>query len=107
MQCGKHHGRGIKARDKGQHDIALEHFKAGLKYAELTGNEGTIAFELESIARTYEDLGKLSEAKELAEKCLALYNNLLTADKEDCISARVSDVKDLLLKLQGQSPTHN
>lgn len=106
MQCGKHHGRGIKARDKCQHDDALKHFKAGLKCAELTGNEGTIAFEMECIARTYEDLGKVSEAKEFAEKCLALYNKLLSADKEDCISARVSGVQDLLLRLQDQSPTH-
>jgi hypothetical protein len=45
MQCGRHHGKANKFRDRGELEKAVFHFEQALPHAERTGNKGTIAFE--------------------------------------------------------------
>lgn len=52
MQCGRHHGKANKFRDRGELEKAIIHFEQALPYAEITGNKGTVAFEMECIAIT-------------------------------------------------------
>jgi hypothetical protein len=96
IQCGRHHGKGLKFKDRGTYETSWKHFQNALKYAASTGNAGTVALETECIAWTYLQMKQKTEAKEFAERSFALYQNLRASDKKGVFSARVSGLEDLL-----------
>jgi tetratricopeptide (TPR) repeat protein len=96
IQCGLHHGKGNRYKDRGNLDKAVMHFKQALPYAERTGNLGTVAFEMECIAITYLEMKNSSEAKEYAGSSLKLYRNLAEQGKDDVFAKGVSRMEQLL-----------
>jgi len=96
IQCGRYHGKGLKFKDQGTYETAIKHFQTALKYAESTGNVGTVAFETECLAWTYLQMNQKTEAREFAERSLGLYQSIQANDKKDVFSAHVSGLEDLL-----------
>lgn len=96
LQCGRHHGKGNKFKNKGNYDKAIIHFKKALLHAENTGNKGTLAFENECVAITFLEMKKPVEAKKYAERSLELYRGLAGQDEDKFFAEAVSRVEKLL-----------
>ena len=96
IQCGRHHGKGNKFKERGNLEKALMHFKLALPYAEETGNLGTVAFQMECIAVTYLEMKNPTAAKEYAENCLKLYRSLVEASRADIFAEAVLRVEQML-----------
>jgi uncharacterized protein (DUF2225 family) len=99
MQCGRHHGKANKFKDKGELGKAITHFELALSYAEITDNKGTVAFEMECIAITYQEMKKLPEAKRYAEKSLSIYRTLAEGDRDKFFAGAASRVERLIEKI--------
>src|SRR5690242_19399924 len=100
IQCGRHHGKGLKYRRRGDLENAVTHFKQALPNAERTGNDATVAFEMECIAITYLEMNKLLDAKKYAESSLAYYRTLSALSKDDLFTKAVSRLEKMLSKIQ-------
>jgi tetratricopeptide (TPR) repeat protein len=96
IQCGRHQGKANKLKQRGELEKAITHFEQALTYAERTGNRGTVAFEMECIAITYQEMKKLSEAKKYAESSLRIYRTLAEGSKDDFFAGAASRVEQLL-----------
>jgi tetratricopeptide (TPR) repeat protein len=96
IQCGRHHGKANKYRERGDLEKAVMHFEQALPYAERTCNAGTVAFEMECIAITYQEMKKSSDAKKYAESSLKIYRTLAEGSKDDFFAEAVSRVEKLL-----------
>lgn len=100
IQCGLHHGKGNKFKDRGDLEKALMHFREALSYAEKTGNTGTVAFEMECIAITYQELKQSSEAMNYAERSLNLYRTLADQFQEDFFTEAASRMEQLVNEIK-------
>jgi tetratricopeptide (TPR) repeat protein len=100
IQCGRHHGKGLKYRRRGELEKAVMHFKQALPNAERTGNFGTVAFEMECIAITYLEMKSPSEAKEYAESSLKLYRSLAEQGKDDVFTEAVLRMEQTLSEIE-------
>jgi hypothetical protein len=100
IQCGRHHGKGNKFKDDGDLQKAIVHFLAALPYAEKTGNKGTVAFEMECIAITYQLLRQPSDAMKYAEKSLNLYRTLAAQFDKDFFAEAALRVEQLMSEIQ-------
>ena len=98
MQCGRHHGKANKFKEQGDLEKAIMHFEQALPYAERTRNNGTVAFEMECIAITYQETKKPSEAKKYAESSLRIYRTLAEDSKDNFFAEAASRVEQLLDK---------
>jgi len=96
IQCGRHHGKANKFKERGELEKAVMHFEQALPYAERNGNRGTIAFEMECIAITYHEMKKPSEAKEYAERSLSIYRTLTEGNKDDFFAEAAYRVEQLI-----------
>ncbi len=96
IQCGRNHGKANKYKERGNLEKAVKHFEQALPYAERTGNSGTVAFEMECIAITYQEMKKSSEAKKYAESSLKIYRALAEGSKDDFFAGAASRVEQLL-----------
>lgn len=96
MQCGRHHGKANKYKERGDLEKAIMHFEQALPYAERTGNSGTVAFEMECIAITYQEMKKPTEAKKYAESSLRIYRTLAEGSKDDFFMGAASRVEQLI-----------
>lgn len=96
MQCGRHHGKADKFKERGELLKAITHFEQALPYAELTGNKGTVAFEMECIAITYQEMKKRTEAMKYAERSLSIYRTLAEGDEDDFFAGAASRVEQLI-----------
>jgi len=96
MQCGRHHGKANKFKEQGDLEKAIMHFEQALPYAERTGNRGTVAFEMECIASTYQEMKKTSEAKKYAECSLKIYRTLAEGNKDGFFARAASRVEQLI-----------
>jgi len=100
IQCGRHHGKANKYKERGDLEKAVMHFKQALPYAERTGNVATVAFEMECIAITCREIGHLPEAKEYAEYSLKGYRNIAEQTEDDFFAEAASRVKQLLSEMR-------
>ena len=100
IQCGRHHGKGNKYKERGDLENAVMHFKQALPYAERTGNLGTVAFEMECSAITYLEMKSPLEAKEYAESSLKLYRILTEQGKDDIFSEAVSRMEQIFSEIE-------
>lgn len=96
MQCGRHHGKANKFKDRGELEKAVTHFEQALSYAEITGNKGAVAFEMECIAITYQEMKKRTEAKKYAERSLSIYRTIAEGGKDDFFAGAASRVEKLI-----------
>lgn len=96
IQCGRHHGKAYKYNERGNLEKAVMHFKQALRYAERTGNDGTVAFEMECIAIAYHEMNNSSESKKYAESSLSLYRALAEVSKDDLFVEAASRVEQLI-----------
>ena len=99
MQCGRHHGKANKFKDRGELEKAITHFEQALSYAEITGNNGTVAFEMECIAITFQEMKKRTEAKKYAERSLSIYRTLAEGGKDEYFAGAASRVEQLIEKI--------
>lgn len=97
--CGRHHGKANKFRDRGELEKAVFHFEQALHHAERTGNKGTVAFEMECIAITYQELKKLPEARKYAERSLNIYRTLADGEKDEFFAGAANRVEELIEKI--------
>jgi tetratricopeptide (TPR) repeat protein len=99
MQCGRHHGKANKFKKQGNLEKAIMHFEQALPYAERTGNRGTVAFEMECIAITYQEMMKSSEAEKYAESSLNIYRALAEGSNDNFFAGAASRVEQLLREI--------
>ena len=99
IQCGRHHGKANKFKERGEREKAVTHFEQALSYAERTCNRGTVAFEMECIAITYQEMKKPSEAKKYAESSLKISRTLTEGSKDVFFAGAASRVEQLIDKV--------
>ena len=99
IQCGRHHGKGNKYKERGDLRKAVMHFQQALPYAKRTGNLGTVAFEMECIAITYLEMKSPTKAKEYAQNSLKLYRSLAEQGTDEVFTEAVSRMEQALSEI--------
>ena len=99
IQCGRHHGKANKFKERGELEKAVMHFEQALPYAERNGNRGTIAFEMECIAITYLEMKSPTKAKEYAQNSLKLYRSLAEQGTDEVFTEAVSRMEQALSEI--------
>jgi len=97
---GWHHGKAGKYLSRQDYQAALKYYQMAYEYSRCTEDEGGQAIELECIARTYYRLNDFTQARQNAERSLAIYQKFQTNDKSGVFSAGVSRVEDLMVRIQ-------
>ena len=99
-KVGWHHGKAGKYLRRGDCQSALKHYLLAYEYSRSSEDVGGQAVELECIARTHFRLNDFVQARQYAEKSLAIYQKFQTKGKSDLFSESVSRVEQLLVRLQ-------